>query len=272
MKTLDRMLDSAIDGSFTESLFDESLLSSVESKFNHYLKSSVVSADNLKTEKEKIKELLSDISHQTKTPIANIILYTQLLDEHKLPEESRDCIRSLRIQSEKLSFLVSSLVKMSRLETGILVLNPKLNSVQSMLMDSYGQLEHKAAEKNIELTISSTNIKALFDYKWTTEAVCNLLDNAIKYTPWGGNVNISVEEYNLFCRVNITDSGMGISEDEHAKIFLRFYRSASAHEYEGVGIGLYLVRQIIVGQGGYIKVKSEIGKGSTFSMFLPVKE
>ncbi|MTI57840.1 sensor histidine kinase [Geosporobacter ferrireducens] len=271
MKTLNQMLDCAMDGSFAENTFDESLLSAVESRLNRYLAASAVSARNLKTEKEKIKELLADISHQTKTPIANILLYAQLLEEQELPEESIDCVAALRGQAEKLNFLIASLVKLSRLETGVFTLHPVSNAIAPMLDEVAGQFAPKAAQKEIQLTMNATDARMVFDYKWTTEALCNLVDNAIKYTPAGGSIQISVKEYDLFCRIDVADSGIGISEAEQPKIFARFYRSHSVSEQEGVGIGLYLTRQILAEQGGYIKVASSLGDGAVFSMFLPRK-
>lgn len=269
MKRLSQMLDSTMDGSFAEHTFDESLLSSVESRFNQYLAASSVSARNLAAEKEKVKELLADISHQTKTPIANILLYAQLLEEQNLPEESVVCVEALRGQAEKLSFLIAALLKLSRLETGVITLHPVLNDIAPMVEEAANQLAPKAAQKEIQITMNSTHVRAVFDRKWTTEALCNLLDNAVKYTPSGGSIRISAEEYELFCRVDVADTGIGISEAEQAKVFSRFYRSQTVSEQDGAGIGLYLTRQILVGQEGYIKVTSAPGRGSVFSMFLP---
>ena len=138
-----------------------------------------------------------------------------------------------------------------------------------MLEDAASQFTPKAADKGITLTLSATDAQAVFDPRWTAEVVCNLLDNAVKYTPAGGTVTVEVIPYQMFCRVNVTDSGPGISEAERAKVFQRFYRSPAAYETEGVGIGLYLARQIAEGQGGYIKVSSQPGRGSCFSLYLP---
>lgn len=271
MKRLDRMLETAIQGTFTEEAFDESLLSAAETRLAHYLSASAVSAKNLQAEKDKISALIADISHQTKTPIANILLYAQLLEEQSLPEESRACVTALEGQAEKLQSLIEALVKTSRLETGILALCPQAGPLGPMLEDSAGQFAPKAAEKDITLTLVPTpsDATAVFDPKWTAEAVCNLLDNAVKYTPAGGSVTVQAIPYELFCRVNVTDTGPGIPEEEQAKIFQRFYRASSARQAEGVGIGLYLARQIAEGQGGYLKVFSRPGKGARFSLYLP---
>lgn len=271
MNTLNQMLDDAMDGSFTEHRFDESLLSSVECRLNRYLTASAVSARNLTAEKEKIKELLADISHQTKTPIANILLYAQLLEEQDLPEESMDCVVALRGQAEKLNFLIAALVKLSRLEAGVFTLHPENRAIAPMVEEAAGQMAPKAAQKGVLLIANPTEAHAyaVFDYKWTTEALCNLVDNAIKYTPAGGSIRISVKEYDLFCRIDVADTGIGISEAEQAKVFSRFYRSPAVSEQDGVGIGLYLTRRILAGQGGYIKAASTLGGGSVFSVFLP---
>lgn len=270
VRNLNSMLDSALEDTFAENSFDESLLSAVENRMNRYLTASVISARNLASEKEKIKELLSDISHQTKTPIANILLYAQLLEEKTLDEESAACVAALRGQTEKLNFLVASLVKLSRLEVGVFTLNPVYNAVNPMIEEAAAQFVRPADQKGIELTVEATDACAVFDYKWTVEALCNLLENAIKYTHKGGSVGISVKEYDLFCRIDVVDTGIGISEAEQAKVFARFYRSPAVGEEEGVGIGLYLTREILKGQGGYIKVASNIGEGAVFSMFLPL--
>jgi signal transduction histidine kinase len=269
LKRIDAMLDEAMKGDFSESAWDESMLSSVEAKLSRYLKSSAGSARNLREQKAKIEALVADISHQTKTPIANILLYAQLLDEQDLPENARLLAASLVGQSEKLKTLIEALVKTSRLETGIFQFQPKCSNVKPMLEETIGQYFPKAQQKHITLTLEPGDGYAVFDAKWTTEAVGNLIDNAIKYTPAGGSISLQISEYDMFCRIDVADNGAGIPEDEQAKIFQRFYRSPSVAEEEGVGLGLYLARQIITGQGGYIKLASQPEKGSVFSIFLP---
>lgn len=109
------------------------------------------------------------------------------------------------------------------------------------------------------------------DSKWTTEALFNLLDNAVKYTTAGGRISVSVEQWEMYVKLDIADTGKGIPESNQASIFRRFYREEAVHDEPGVGIGLYLAREIITRQGGYMKVTSEVGKGSIFSVFLPCK-
>lgn len=266
IRSLDKMIDKAINGTFTEENIDESMLSSVEAKLAGYLSASELSARNVASEKTRIKELISDISHQTKTPIANILLYTDLLKEQELNEQARTCAEETAAQAEKLSFLIITLVKLSRLETGVFTLSPTKDGLMPMLEKIYRQYLPKAEEKGLRLTLEPTEAQAVFDEKWCSEAIGNIVDNAIKYTD-SGFVTISVKEYEMFCSVVISDSGQGIAEEEQGRIFTRFYRSPSVSQKDGIGVGLYLAREIVNGCGGYIKVSSEINKGTTFSVF-----
>ena len=266
---LDEMLAAAMDGSFTEQRFDESRLSALESRLAQYLAASSVSAQNLQAQKDQISALVSDISHQTRTPVANLQLYAQLLAEQPLGPEGRACAETIEMQAQKLQSLIEVLVKTSRLESGVLALHPAPGELAPMVERAAAQYAPKAAAKGLSLTMGPIAGSAVFDPKWTEEALCNLLDNAVKYTPAGGAVTVSVQAYELFAAVRVRDTGPGIPEEEQAKIFGRFYRSPAAYQTEGVGIGLYLARQIAAGQGGYLKVESVPGAGSTFSLYLP---
>ena len=266
---LDEMLTAAIDGSFAERHFDESRLSALESRLAQYLAASVLSARSLRTQKDQISALISDISHQTRTPVANLQLYAQLLAEQPLTPQGQRCAQAIAAQSEKLQALMEALVKSSRLETGILALHPEPGPLSPMVERAVTQYLSKAQAKQIRLSVGQMRGSALFDPKWTEEALCNLLDNAVKYTPAGGRVSVEIRPYEMFTAVCVQDTGPGIPEAEQAKIFGRFYRAPSAYQTEGVGIGLYLTRQIAAGQGGYIKVESSPGAGSIFSLYLP---
>lgn len=269
IRRLDEMLTAAMNGSFSEQNFDESRLSSLESRLGRYLAASALSARNVREQKDQISALISDISHQTKTPVANLQLYAQLLSEQPLTPQGKDCAAAISAQAEKLQTLIEALVKTSRLETGILALHPQSGEISSVVERAAAQYAPKAAEKGITLTVGQTDGSAVFDPKWTEEAVCNLLDNAVKYTPSGGTVTVEVKNYELFLAIRVADTGPGISEEEQAKIFGRFYRAPGAYQAEGVGIGLYLTRQIAEKQGGYVKVESAPGRGSTFSLYIP---
>lgn len=269
LRRLDEMLTAAMEGTFSESSFDETRLSALESRLARYLAASALSARNLKAQKDQISALISDISHQTRTPVANLRLYAQLLEEQPLTAQQAECVQAISGQAEKLETLIQALVKTSRLETGILALHPAPGPIAPVVQRAAAQYAPKAEAKQIRLTVGVTEARALFDPKWTEESLCNLLDNAVKYTPAGGAVRVEVRPYEMFTAVCVRDTGPGIPEEEQARIFGRFYRAPGAWQAEGVGIGLYLTRQIAEKQGGYIKLESEPGTGSCFALFLP---
>ena len=265
--SLDQMLEKAKKGTLTETAFDESLHSALESEFYSYLTASETSTNNVKEERARIRELISDISHQTKTPVSNILLYAELLSEQELSETGREYADALTAQTTKLCFLIDSLVKMSRLESGVFTLVPAHASLAPMFDKLQTQFAMPAEQKGLSLTIRPTDISAVFDEKWTLEAVGNILDNAVKYTA-SGNITVKAVGYELFSCIQIADTGIGISEEELPKIFSRFHRSPDVHDEEGIGIGLYLAREIIAKEGGYIKVDSSVGEGSVFNVYL----
>lgn len=267
---LNQMIDEAMAGTFEEQSYDETELSKLEVKWKRFLTSSKLSKQRVEEERAGIKEIVSDISHQTKTPLSNILLYSQLLEEQNLDAGSRRLVTEIIKQSEKLDFLIQSLVKTSRLETGTFQLTPEVQEVSPVLEEIILQAEQKAAKKNIQIILEvPTSVKAVYDKKWTSEALYNILDNAVKYSQEGSEIYIQVKAYELFVCIEIRDEGIGIPEEEVPLIFQRFYRGKNVNEEEGVGIGLYLTRQIVEGQKGYIKTGSQIGQGSSFSVYLP---
>jgi hypothetical protein len=231
----------------------------------------ILTAQNqmLAKEKEQIKTLISDISHQIKTPIAAANTFAELLSDGELSAEERtEYITTLQMSLGKLTFLTNSLIKMSRLESGIISLKPEKNSLNEIVLQAVKTVYAKAKEKGILITFECDQaFEAVLDFNWTAEAISNVIDNAVKYTPQGGFVRLQITEYPSFLRLDISDSGVGIPEEEQAKIFGRFYRGKQSVGTDGVGIGLYLTREIINKQNGYMKVSSD-ENGSTFSMFL----
>lgn len=228
-----------------------------------------VQNEMLTQEKEQIKTLISDISHQIKTPIAAANTFAQLLSDKEVSDEERtEYITTLQSSLEKLTFLTNSLIKMSRLESGIISLKPERNSLNDIVLQAVKTVYAKAKSKSIIITFDcEQNFEALLDFNWTAEAITNVLDNAVKYTPHGGVIRLQITEYPSYLRLDISDSGIGIPEDEQAKVFGRFYRGKQSAGIDGVGIGLYLTRDIVNKQNGYIKVASD-ENGTTFSIFL----
>ena len=200
------------------------------------------------------------------------MLYTELLKEEEGRGGSETTVL-LENQVKKLDFLIQSLVKLSRLETGILALHPRKSGVSQLLEEVEEQYVARAQEKGLYLRVlakEAREITARFDPKWTLEALDNLIDNAVKYTQEGG-ITVRVKPYELFVCIEVADTGIGVAREEHAKIFERFYRSAAVAHEQGVGIGLYLVREILRQESGYVQLSSEVGKGAVFSMYLPAE-
>lgn len=223
-------------------------------------------------EKEKLNAFISDISHQTKTPIANLKMYIQILSEREIDEKKRlEFLKLSLSQTEKLEFLIISLAKMSRLENGAISFSFGRLSAIEVIADPLAQIMPSAERKNISVNVDCPeDIFVFCDKKWTSEAVFNILDNAVKYTPPDGNITVSVHKNELYALIKIRDSGTGITEEEQAKIFGRFYRSERTVDVDGTGIGLFLSRQIISGQGGIITVRSEPDNGAEFIISIPL--
>lgn len=273
---LDRMLDEAVAGNFRESDYDETQLSRIETKWKRYLGLSVLTRENMEKEKDSVKSLVSDISHQTKTPMANIQLYEELLRENLESgadsgekEQNLKLLNEIIRQGEKLDFLIQSLTKLSRLESNIVEVKPCRQKISELILAAMQDAGPKARQKGIEL-INTYEGEGTADYdmKWTKEALGNVLDNAVKYSGPGGSVRISVTEYELYTAVSVKDDGIGIREEDTAKIFGRFYRAKEVQQEDGVGIGLYLTREILRKENGYIKVKSQPQKGAEFVLYL----
>ena len=270
-ETIDNMLDGA---SVPPQVYEEENLFY---KINHRLvRLYEVMRENRESvakERADLQELISDISHQVKTPIANLQMVNATLLEQSVTEEKRqEFLQASSGQLEKLDFLMQAMIKTSRLETGVISLDRKTQPLYDTLAAALGGILLNAEKKAIHVSVECpSDVLLAHDKKWTGEALFNILDNAVKYTPAGGTIQVSVQSWELYVKIDITDSGKGIAESSQGMIFKRFYREEEVHDVEGIGIGLYLAREIITMQGGYIKVTSTVGSGSTFSVFLPRK-
>lgn len=224
-------------------------------------------------EKERVKGLISDISHQTRTPVANIKLYLELLGDEKLSQNGQEFLEKIQGQMEKIDFLMQSMVKMSRIETGILQIHKEDKNLYETIRHAVASVVPEAAQKKIALYVDCEEEMFIrHDSKWTEEAIYNVLDNALKYTESGGKIHIQAERQELFVKLSISDTGKGIAPERQAEIFTRFYREPEVHDKPGVGIGLYLARTIMELQKGYIEVQSEVGRGASFRLYFPVNE
>ena len=209
-----------------------------------------------------ISSLVADIAHQSKTPLSSILMYTEMSENGEI----------IRAQMEKLSFLMDSLTRLAKCEGGLIAenLSPKENAVKELLRQVIEANYANADAKNMEICCDVPDgLTAVFDLRWTAEAVGNILDNAVKYAPEGSEITISACAYDMFVRIDIADQGCGIPEDELCNIWKRFYRGKNAENASGVGIGLYLTANILNTEGGRVSAKSS-ENGSIFSVFLPI--
>lgn len=266
------LLDDMLSGDVKEKQTDceESLFYKISYRLERLYEVMQQNKNSIAKERADLQELISDISHQVKTPIANLKMINNTLLENEVPaQKQKEFLTAQCSQLDKLDFLMQAMIKTSRLETGVISLEQKNQPVYDTLAAAMGGILLSAEKKNIHVRVECPeHLNALHDRKWTGEALFNILDNAVKYTPAGGEIRVSVEGWEMYVKIDIADTGIGISEQHQGTIFRRFYREDVVHDVEGIGIGLYLAREIVTLQGGYIRVASEVGKGSIFSVFL----
>lgn len=268
---MDRMMNGSMEVS--EAAEEESLFYKVNHRLNRLYEVMQENRRRVAEERRELQELISDISHQVKTPIANLKNVNATLLEQKVPREKQlEFLEGMTSQIDKLDFLLQGMVKTSRLETGVITLEKKVCPIYGTLASALGGIIFGAEKKGIQVDVKCPEtLEVSHDSKWTGEALFNILDNAVKYTPKDGRIKVTAESYEMYLKIEIKDTGPGIPEQQQGAVFKRFYRGEEVHETDGIGLGLYLAREIISLQGGYIKVASEPGKGSAFSVFLPYK-
>ena len=250
--------------------YEETIESKLLHQINKYKQELDIEKEETIHSKQEIQSLVTHISHQVKTPLANIKIYNDLLARNDLSkEEAIDVHQMLNKQINKLDFLMESLIKMSRLETDIIQLNIEKNDLYSTLIEVINHVFLLAEKKHIDIKLSkNTHISALYDEKWTQEAIFNVLENCIKYSNKDTTITIQMSKNTFFSKIIITDQGIGIKKENYNNIFQRFYRAQEVQDEDGIGIGLYLTREILSREEGYITVQSEYGKGSTFTIYL----
>ena len=232
--------------------------------------------ERLEQEENSTKALITDISHQLKTPLASIKMSHELSLASDLTEEERQSfLETETLEIHKMEVLLDELVKLSRLENSMIQIQNEKCSIKKTISEAVSQIFMKANAKDIEICVEMENdIEIYHDHKWTVEALANILENAVKYSPQSSTVKIDVSCLVKHILIRVDDEGIGIPEGEAHEIFKRFYRGSNAKETvkEGVGIGLYLARSIIEQQGGTIVAKRKNGNGTVFQIMLPLAD
>lgn len=264
---LDRVLNQEI---ILDSDIKEGEYSALVSKMKQIQEVLESHARSAEAEKEQVKSLVSNMSHQLKTPLANLSLYAEILEKNELSQERKnEFFSKMQRQIEKLSWMVESLSKMVKLEQNLDDFEVKNTKIRQTILDAVDTVYEKLEKKDIQLDMEAFEDRFLYhNRKWTVEVFVNLLENAIKYTEKGGFISIRVKSYELYTEIQVSDNGRGIRQEELTDIFKRFYRSPEVENMEGSGIGLYLCNLILEKEKGYITAISEYGKGSCFSVFL----
>ena len=221
-------------------------------------------------EKNQVMELISDLSHQLKTPLANIVMDMELLQDDTLERKTqKEFLEHAKSQANKMQWLMNDLLKASRLENGIINFDAENTGIKETIANAVSAVYAQAAQKQIQISVEEfADFPLYHNVKWTAEALTNILENAIKYSPEKSCIQISISVMDMYSCIIISDEGIGIPENEYNHIFQRFYRGKNTEHQDGNGLGLYLAQLILQCEKGYITVSSKIGHGSNFSVFL----
>lgn len=261
-------IDRISGGSPLEIPYNESAWAAIDERLEKLAYISQDRKEKAASERDAVKSLISDISHQLRTPLANIMLYSGLLYEKELDIETKLLAGKIHKQAGKLDFFMKELVKSSYTSQQMVTLHPEMTEIEEIINISCQETELAALKKNIRIEKDISCGLCYADQKWSIEALANILENAIKYSPENSLVRIYTATYDSFICINVEDEGMGISEEEQGLVFERFYRSKAAGKEPGFGIGLYIVREVLSKQGGYARIKPAPGKGTIVQMFL----
>ena len=224
--------------------------------------------ENSRQDKINLKNSISDISHQIKTPLTSIsVMLDRISEDRNMPEDiKRKLLTDVRHSSNYIISLVQSLLTLSRLDADAITMKQEEVSVGELLGMCRERTEILAELGEVTVKVQDCgNISLKCDKKWMSEAITNILKNCIEHTPSGGYVTVSASQNKLFTEITVRDTGNGIPKNELPHIFERFYKGSSSDE-NSIGIGLSLAKTIIEKNNGYISVKSKVNEGSCFSL------
>lgn len=270
-RDIDRLLDCVLNQEeISYSEVEEGEFSALVSKIKRIQQMLGRQVERAEEEKEQVKSLVSNMSHQLKTPLANLSIYTDILDDPELSDEKRrEMSGRMKRQIEKLDWIMGSLMKMVKLEQDVIEFETQELPVRQTILEAIDAVYDEASKKGIQIISEPYEDRKLYhNRKWTAEGFVNILENAVKYTEPGGMIQIQVCSYEIYTEIRFSDNGRGIHADEIPHIFGRFYRGKDTGNVEGSGIGLYLSGLIFEKEKGYMTVRSEYGRGSCFSVFL----
>lgn len=258
-------IDCAMEGKLSVISFDEREMSKVKSKLLKFSYANQVKESELIIERNKTRDFIADISHQTKTPISNLVLYTDLLEQ----DYCKEYLHIVKYELNKLEFLIETLVKSSRLESDIIVLQKCKVPLVPLVKEVLNELSGLLQEKNMSISCHYEECCPELDERWIKEAIHNLLENAIKYSPENSIIHLSVYPSYLHYNLDIENDCDGLSSDDLPKLYQRFYRGKNSLSKEGLGLGLYIVKEIVEKHGGTIEASLQNNR-IKFSLDFPL--
>ncbi len=247
--------------------YKEGELSILKTEVFKVTKKLVEQRENLVKDKGFLSDSLADISHQLKTPLTSLMVLSDLLESEDLPQEKRhEFVSNMQIQLSRIEWLLSTLLKMSKIDAGTIKMKPTRVNIYELIEKSFNHLLIPMELKNQEFIIEGNKEDCCYcDFNWTVEAIANIGKNCIEHTPLGGRIVVSFEENVLYSTIKIKDNGTGIDKEDLPNIFNRFYKGKNSSK-DTVGIGLAFTKQIISMQNGHILATSEEGEGSEFEV------
>ncbi|MCB2296352.1 HAMP domain-containing sensor histidine kinase [Clostridium tagluense] len=221
---------------------------------------------DLRREKQFLVDLLSDISHQLKTPLSSVILYNDIMLTKQLPSKQReDFLLNNQNQLEKMNWLIKNILKLAKLDAKAIEIVKEKQSLNETLQDAIDALESKAYDAQVVIDFKEKEeIDFKHDRLWLEEALINIIKNGIEHTPCGGTIDLELLENPLYTRITIEDTGEGINEADLPNIFKRFYKAKTSKKSDSIGIGLALSKSIVEAHKGIIEVRSKVNVGTKF--------
>lgn len=271
-RRLDRLLDAVLRGEpYLDVGWKEGGPYALAYKIIRLNEKLALEAENSRQEKEQIKQLVSNLSHQLKTPLANVMLYEDILLEKKgLPAlETERFLKQMRLQTEKIDWILNSLFKMAKLEQGAIGFDIGAYPIKTTVASALSAVYEQSLKKGVRFSVQGfQEHRLIHNPEWTAEALVNLFENAIKYSPCNSTIKVTFHGYEMYSAIKVRDYGIGVPQQEEQKIFQRFYRGSNAANIQGSGIGLYLSKLIIEKENGYITLDPVAGKGCCFQVLL----
>lgn len=271
MEAFSRLMDQLINGEDLQISVDylDELPSKIRYQFVRLSEKIHGNEHRLKRERDEVRELIADIAHQMRNPLANIESYLELLSAASCEAERKEYLEALGNAESQLHFLTEHFIKMARLENRIIQIKPDADVISRTIMQSILQVKKAADAKRILIDLAMDGEwEVPHDANWLGEAIYNILENSVKYSPPDSVIRVSAAQNEMYTQIAVSDSGIGITEGEEGKIFQRFYRGKKTDGQPGFGLGLYLSREIVLLHGGFLKARRK-DPGLEISIFLP---